>query len=95
MRLERAAAGYLSGMTEPTPYDESGNVAISDTPGWRYLSIQDDGDQVRIVLGRDADGCRLELSLPPIVQRGVELGEIAKLVIAAQERVDHAKTMGG
>jgi hypothetical protein len=29
------------------------------------------------------------------VHRGVELGEIAKLVIAAQERADHAKTAGG
>jgi hypothetical protein len=82
-------------MTEPTTYDDSGHVAISDAPGWRYLSIQDDGDHVAIVLGRDVDGCRLELSLPPIVQRGVELGQIAKLVIAAQERADHAKTMGG
>jgi hypothetical protein len=47
------------------------------------------------VLGRDADGCQLELSLPSIVQRGAELGQITKLAIAAQERADHAKTMGG
>jgi hypothetical protein len=82
-------------MAEQTPYDESGNVAISDAPGWRYLPFRDDGDHVTIVLERDADGCRLELSLPSIVQRGNELAEIAKLVITAQERADHAKTMGG
>jgi hypothetical protein len=82
-------------MDEQTPYDGSGNVAIPGAPGWHYLPFQAGGEQIAIVLERDADGCRLELSLPSIVHRGVELGEIAKLVIAAQERADHAKTAGG
>jgi hypothetical protein len=82
-------------MAEQTPYDEAGNVAIPNAPGWHYLPFHDDGDHITIVLERDTDGCRLVLSLPSIVQRGVELGEIAKLVITSQERADHAKTAGG
>jgi hypothetical protein len=66
-------------MAEQTPYDESGNVAIPNVPGWQYLPFHDDGDHITIVPERDADGCRLVLSLPSIVQRGVELARSQSL----------------
>jgi hypothetical protein len=30
-------------MAEQTQYDESGNVAIPNVPGWHYLPFHDDG----------------------------------------------------
>jgi hypothetical protein len=32
--------------------------------------------------------------VPAVVQRGDELGEITRIVIGAQERIDHTKGMG-
>jgi hypothetical protein len=42
---------------------------------------------------REGDGCRLRFVVPTVVQRGTELGQIAKIVIGAQERVDRSEPL--
>jgi len=43
---------------------------------------------------RDGDGCELRFTVPAVVQRGAELGGIARIVIAAQERADRSEGLG-
>ncbi|MDX6495173.1 MAG: hypothetical protein QOE17_1159 [Gaiellales bacterium] len=81
-------------MSDQTPYDTAAMIEIGDSPGWRYRSIDADGDRLNVTVVRDSDGCELEYSVPAVVQRGDELGEITRIVIGAQERVDHTKGMG-
>ena len=51
--------------------------------------------QIEVTVVRDGDGCELRFTVPAIVQRGAELGRIARIVIAAQERVDRSEGVGG
>ena len=41
-----------------------------------------------------ADGCELRFTVPAVVQRGAELGQIARIVIAAQERAERSEGLG-
>jgi hypothetical protein len=69
-------------------------VAISDAPAGATYRYRTTATRSRSSWGATRTAvswsyrCRRSCS-------GIELGEIAKLVIAAQERVDHANTMGG
>jgi hypothetical protein len=80
-------------MTDRT-YDEAGRVGIPDLPGWRYLPFQGDGDERTVTLVRDADGLELRFTVPAIVLRGAELGAIASLVVAAQDRIERSEGLG-
>jgi hypothetical protein len=82
-------------MSDQTPDDDTGPIDISDVPGWRYLPFEANGDSLTITVVRDDDGREARFTVPTIVQRGAELGEIAKIVIAAQERDDRAGGAGG
>jgi hypothetical protein len=97
-RVALASTGRPRGisprMSDQTPYDTAAMIEIGDSPGWRYRSIDADGDRLNVTVVRDSDGCELEYTVPAVVQRGDELGEITRIVIGAQERVDHTKGMG-
>ena len=81
-------------MTEAAAPDQDGTTEISGAPDWRYQPFEPQGDSVAITLVRDGDGCRLRFVVPSVVQRGNELGQIAKIVIGAQERVDRSEGLG-
>ncbi len=71
-------------------------LGIDDAPGWRYHSIDGDGEkQVVVTIVRDEDGCELRFTVPDVVQQGEELGMITRIVIAARERADSQKYLGG
>jgi hypothetical protein len=91
--LALAGNGYGRLMTD-MPYDENGRVAVAEAPGWHYLPFQSEGDARTITVVRDGDGCRLQFTVPAIVQRGEELSRIAALVIGAQERADRSEGLG-
>jgi hypothetical protein len=78
-----------------TPIDDQGTVDIEDAPGWRYLPFGGSNDAIEVTVVRDGDGCELRFTVPAVVQRGAELGRIARIVIAAQERADSSKGLGG
>jgi hypothetical protein len=93
--LDHEREGYHRHMAEATPIDDEGAVEIDDAPGWRYLPFEGSEEEIAVTVVRDADGCRLRFTVPAVVQRGTELGQIARIVIAAQERVDHSEGVGG
>ena len=78
----------------PTPIDDEGTVDIDDAPGWRYLPFRGSDDAIEVTVVRDADSCELRFNLTSVVQRGAELGGIARIVIAAQERADRSEGLG-
>jgi hypothetical protein len=82
-------------MAEPATPDSDGTTEISGAPGWRYLPFeQEGGDAVAVTVVREDDGCRLRFVVPTVVQRGAELGQITKIIIGAQERVDRSEGLG-
>ena len=93
--LDREREGYHRRMAEPaTPIDDEGTFEIDDAPGWRYLPFGGSDDQIEVTVVRDGDGCQLRFTVPAVVQRGAELGRIARIVIAAQERADRSEGLG-
>jgi hypothetical protein len=74
--------------------EEDGTIEIDDAPGWRYLPFGGSDDAIEVTVVRDGDGCELRFTVPAVVQRGAELGRIARIVIAAQERVDRSEGLG-
>jgi hypothetical protein len=93
--LDREREGYHRRMAEPaTPIDDEGTFEIDDAPGWRYLPFGVSDDQIEVTVVRDGDGCQLRFTVPAVVQRGAELGQIALVVIAAQERADRSEGLG-
>jgi hypothetical protein len=81
-------------MTEAEIPHSDGTTDISGAPGWRYLPFEGEADSVTVTVVREDDGCRLRIVVPTVVQRGNELGQIAKIVIGAQERVDRSEGLG-
>lgn len=88
-------SGYVTAVTEQTPYDDAGRVEIADAPGWRYQSVDGGGEKVAVTIRRDEDGCELRFTVPEVVQQGEELALIARIVIGARERADSMKYLGG
>jgi hypothetical protein len=78
-----------------TSTDHEGTVDIDDAPGWRYLPFRGRDDAIEVTVVRDGDGRELRFTVPAVVQRGAELGRIARIVIAAQERADSSEGLGG
>ncbi len=79
-----------------TPVAEGGRVPVDGAPGWFFEPIepgQGGEEGRRITLVRE-DGARAELVLPGFVERGDELGEIARMVIRARERWRDLKGLG-
>ena len=77
-----------------TPIDDGGTLDIDGAPGWHYLPFRGSDDAIEVTVVRDGDGCELRFTVPAVVQRGAELGRIARIVIAAQERADRSEGLG-
>ena len=74
--------------------DDEGTFEVDHAPGWRYLPFGGSDDQIEVTVVRDGDGCELRFTVPAVVQRGAELGQIARIVIGAQERADGSEGLG-
>ena len=81
-------------MTDAAAPNDDGTTEITGAPGWRYEPFEPEGDNVAVTVVRTDDGCSLRFVVPSVVQRGNELGQIAKIVIGAQERVDRSEGLG-
>jgi hypothetical protein len=93
--LNHVLEGYHRRMAEAAiPSDDEGTVEIDDAPGWRYLPFAGSDDAIEVTVIRDGDGRELRFTVPAVVQRGAELGRIARIVIAAQERADRSEGLG-
>jgi hypothetical protein len=66
-----------------SPYDADGGIAVPDAPGWRYVSVLDGPDEAIATF-----------TVPAFLSRGDELGEVARIVIRAWERMDRASGLG-
>jgi hypothetical protein len=77
-----------------SPFCVDGRITVPDAPGWRYRSIEPDGEDSLAVTVEGADGTRVTFSVPTFVSRGDELGEVARIVIRARERMDSAAGLG-
>ena len=81
--------------SEQSPYDADGHVPVPEAPGWRYLAIHGDaGDGLAVELA-GPDGARAAFTVPACLNRGDELGEVARIVIRAWERTERAAGLGG
>jgi hypothetical protein len=81
---------------EDHPQDEPARVEVPGADGWRYLPFQeeDDGMALTVTAVRDEDGAEVSFTVPAIVSRGAELGEVARVVIGAHERVERSEGLG-
>jgi hypothetical protein len=78
-----------------SPYDDRGRVDVPDAPGWQYHAIHGDaGDGLAVELA-GPDDARLRFTVPKILNRGDELGEVARIVIRSWERKERAAGLGG
>jgi hypothetical protein len=69
---------------------------IPHTDGWRYgmFSTSADGDRRTVTLVHDS-GFETTVELPDFVSQGDEIGDVARIVIAAWERQEALKGLGG
>jgi hypothetical protein len=76
------------------PYDADGAIAVPEAPGWRYLTIEPSADASISVALAGPDGATAAFTVPAFLSRGDELGEVARIVIRAWERMDRASGLG-
>ena len=79
---------------DASPYDEQGRIEVPGAPGWHYLPIEPAGEEMLAVTVAGPDDVRASFTVPDFVSRGEELGEIARLVIRARERMDRSAGLG-
>lgn len=77
-----------------SPFGADGSIAVPDAPGWRYRSIEPDGEDSLVVTVEGSEGVCVSFSVPAFVSRGEELGEVTRIVIRARERMDRAAGLG-
>lgn len=92
--LDHELQGYHRHMADAASPMDEGTIEIDDAPGWRYLPFGGSDDAIEVTVVRDDDGCQLRFTVPAVVQRGAELGRIARIVITAQERADRSEGLG-
>ena len=80
--------------TGRSPYDTEGRIAVPDAPGWSYLLIAPGGDEALAVTLEGPEGTVVQFAVPAFLSRGDELGEVARIVIRAWERMDRASGLG-
>jgi hypothetical protein len=79
---------------EDSPYDERGRVDVPGAVDWQYLSIHGrDGESIDVELAGPED-VRLAFTVPNLLNRGEELGEVARIVIRAWERKERSEGLG-
>lgn len=76
------------------PVDDQGRVNVPGAPGWRYLPINPAPDDGLAVTVAGPDDVRVRFTVPGFMSRGDELGEVARIVIRAWERMDRASGLG-
>ena len=79
---------------DASPYDAEGRVEVPGAAGWRYLPFEQAGDDALGVTLAGPDGVQVGFAVPDFVSRGDELGEVARVVIRAWERMDRASGLG-
>jgi hypothetical protein len=79
---------------DASPYDEQGRIEVPGATGWRYLPIEPAGEDALAVTLAGPDDVHVGFTVPDFVSRGEELGEIARLVIRARERMDRSAGLG-
>jgi hypothetical protein len=79
---------------DASPYDAEGRVGVPGAEGWRYLPIRPAGDGALDVILAGPDGVQVGFTVPDFLSRGDELGEVARIVIRAWERMDRASGLG-
>ena len=69
---------------------------IPNTDGWRYgeFRTSENGDRRTVTLVHDS-GFETTVELPDFVSQGDEIGDVARIVIAAWERQEALKGLGG
>ncbi len=77
-----------------SPYDTEGRIAVPDAPGWSYGLIAPGGDETLAVTLEGSEGTVVQFAVPAFLSRGDELGEVARIVIRAWERMDRASGLG-
>jgi hypothetical protein len=82
--------------TEPdaSPYDAEGRIEVPGAPGWRYLPIRPADDDALDVTLAGPEDVQVRFTVPDFLSRGDELGEVARIVIRAWERMDRASGLG-
>ncbi len=88
--------GHDSSMDTPgnSPFGADGSISVPDAPGWRYRSIEPDGEDSLAVTVEGSEGALVTFSVPTFVSRGEELGEVTRIVIRARERMDRSAGLG-
>lgn len=96
------AVGYDGGV-DPTPnrspaadspYDDRGRVDVPEAAGWQYAAIRGgEGDALAVELA-GPDDARLAFTVPNFLNRGDELGEVARIVIRGWERKERTEGLG-
>jgi hypothetical protein len=79
---------------DASPYDAEGRIDVPGAPGWRYLPIRPAADGALDVALAGPDDVRVAFTVPDFLSRGDELGEVARIVIRAWERMDRASGLG-
>jgi hypothetical protein len=79
---------------DASPYDADGGIDVPGAPGWRYLPFQPANDDAFDVTLAGPDDVRVSFRVPDFLSRGDELGEVARIVIRAWERMDRASGLG-
>jgi hypothetical protein len=77
-----------------SPYDGDGGISVPNAAGWRYLLIAPDGDDTIAVTLEGPDRARVRFTVPAFLSRGEELGEVARIVIRARDRMDRSAGLG-
>lgn len=78
---------------DDSPYDARGRVDVPDAPDWQYLSIHGAGHALEVELA-GPDDVRIAFTVPNFLNRGDELGEVARIVIRSWERKERAAGLG-
>lgn len=79
---------------DASPYDADGAIDVPGAAGWRYLAITPaDDDALDVALAGPGD-VHVRFIVPDFLSRGDELGEVARIVIRAWERMDRASGLG-
>ena len=78
---------------DASPYDAEGRIGVPGAEGWRYLPIRPAGDALDVTLAGPGD-VQVGFTVPGFLSRGDELGEVARIVIRAWERMDRASGLG-
>ena len=82
-------------VAEDSPYDARGRVDVPGAPDWQYLSIHGSAGHALAVELAGPDDARVTFTVPNFLNRGDELGEVARIVIRSWERMERAAGLGG